>query len=133
MTVRVLGDDGLTLFERVVVADRPLARMKGLLGRRTLAPGEGLLLRPASSIHMWFMRFAIDAVFLDEELRVLAVSRNVRPWRVAAKRGANCVLEVAAGQAAGVKAGDRLRIVSAKARSARSVDSDGRTGEARTS
>ena len=108
MTVRVLGDDGLTLFERVVVADRPIARMKGLLGRRTLAPGEGLLLRPASSIHMWFMRFAIDAVFLDEELTVLDVRRNVRPWRVAGKRGAKSVLEVGAGQAAAVTAGDRL-------------------------
>ena len=108
MTVRVLGGDGLTLFERVVVADRPLKRMKGLLGRASLGAGEGILLRPASSIHMWFMRFAIDAVFLDEDLNVLDVRRAVRPWRIAAKRGAKSVLEVGAGQAAGVKPGDRL-------------------------
>ena len=85
--------------------------MKGLLGRRALSQDEGLLLEPASTIHTWFMRFPIDVVFLDRELRVLRVAESVRPWRFAAKRGAKSVLELAAGAAgrAGLRVGDVLR------------------------
>ena len=60
-----------------------------LLGRRSLPSGEGILLRPAASIHTVFMRFSIDAVFLDDDLRVVAISHDLRPWRAArSKRGA---------------------------------------------
>jgi uncharacterized membrane protein (UPF0127 family) len=105
--------DGAVVCERCRVADRPLARMKGLLGRSQLPPGEGILLRPASSIHMLFMRFAIDAVFLDRELRVVRVVRELRPWRIARARGAHSTLEIAAGEAErrGVAEGDTLRLV----------------------
>lgn len=98
--------------ERCVVADRALPRMRGLLGRSQLPAGEGLLLRPASSIHTHFMRFPIDAVFLDRELRVLDVRSDLRPWRMAARRGAKAVLELSAGEAQrrGVRVGDVLRI-----------------------
>jgi|SRR5215212_3603484 len=85
--------------ERCAVADRAPARLRGLLGRSALSAGEGLLLRPASSIHTWFMCFAIDAVFLDGDLRVLAVRSRLRPWRIAGRRGARAVLELAAGEA----------------------------------
>lgn len=91
------------------VADRAPARMKGLLGRRGLEPGEGMLLRPAGSIHTAFMRFAIDVVFLDRELRVLEVVPRLPPWRTAACRGAKAVLELGAGEA------ERLGIDSGKA------------------
>ena len=113
MDVVVECQDGSIVCERCTVVDRPLARMKGLLGRKELPPDEGILLRPASSIHMWFMRFAIDAVFVDAELRVLRVVHELRPWRVAARRGSRAVLELAAGEAArrGVREGERLRIV----------------------
>jgi uncharacterized membrane protein (UPF0127 family) len=86
--------------------------MRGLLGRRELPSGEGILLKPASSIHMAFMRFAIDAVFLDRELRVVKVAADVKPWRAAAARGAKSVLEIPAGEAArrGLKVGDRLLV-----------------------
>ena len=96
--------------ERCLLAETPLTRMKGLLGRGDLPPGEGLLLRPASSIHMFFMRFPIDAVWLDGDLTVLDVSHDLAPWRTARCRGAKAVLEVAAGEAErrGVRAGDRL-------------------------
>jgi uncharacterized protein len=104
------------------LADRPLARMRGLMGRRGLPAGEGLLLRPAPSIHTGFMRFAIDAVFLDHSLRVLAVVEGVRPWRIASKRSARAVLELPAGESArrGVKVGDRLEL-----RDRRELDRDG--------
>jgi uncharacterized membrane protein (UPF0127 family) len=84
--------------------------MRGLLGRRELGTGEGILLRPAAAIHCWFMRFAIDAVFLDDDLVVLKVAPDVKPWRMRAHRGAKAVLELAAGEAArrGIEVGDRL-------------------------
>ena len=73
--------------------------MRGLLGRRGLDSGEGLLLRPAPSVMTFFMRFPIDAVFLDREGTVLKVRSNLRPWRLAGCRGAHATLELAAGEA----------------------------------
>src|SRR3954454_8132003 len=104
---------GRDICERCSVADRPHTRMRGLLGRADLPAGEGLLLRPAPSIHTWFMRFPIDAVFLDADLCVLDVRVAVRPWRIAARRGARAVLELSAGEAMhhGLRPGDRLRAV----------------------
>ena len=95
---------------RCALAVRPLARMKGLLGRDALEPGEGILLRPAGSIHMLFMRFAIDAIFCDRELVVIDVVRDLAPGKFAARRGAKQVIEVAAGAAADVRPGDRLSL-----------------------
>ena len=105
--------DGAVVCERCRVADRPLARMKGLLGRSQFAAGEGVLLRPTSSIHTWFMRFPIDAVFLDGDLRVLRIASHVAPWRFAARRGSRAVLELAAGECEqrGLLEGDVLRVV----------------------
>ena len=106
----MLAENGGVICERCAVAANPFSRMRGLLGRSSLEPGDGLLLRPASSIHTAFMRFPIDAVFLDRELVVVGVARELRPWRVAARRGARSVLELAAGAAANVREGDRLRL-----------------------
>jgi len=102
------------LCDRCRVADQPLSRMRGLLGRRYLSAGEGLLLRPAGAIHTAFMNFSIDAVFLDSGGVVLAVSHDLAPWRTASKRGARTVLELPAGatQARGIEPGDRLRFIS---------------------
>jgi uncharacterized membrane protein (UPF0127 family) len=110
--VRVLRPDGTPLCDRCVVADRPLARMRGLLGRDDLPAGDGILIRPASSIHTAFMRFPIDVVFLDRDLVVLKVVPDLGPWRIAACRRARSVLELAAGEAArrGVQADERLAL-----------------------
>jgi uncharacterized membrane protein (UPF0127 family) len=109
--VMIIGADG-RLVCSAAVADNPLARLCGLLGRASLPAGEGLLIRPAPSIHTFFMRFAIDAVFLDADCRVLAVERSLGPWRVAVRRGARAVLELAAGDAARgrLRAGETLRL-----------------------
>lgn len=96
-TVTVRATAGTVLCARCVVADTPLRRLRGLLGRRALAPGECLLLHPACAIHTCGMRFAIDVVFLDDEHRVLRVVEGVRPWRLASCRGARSVLELPAG------------------------------------
>lgn len=98
-TVEVKRADGEVVCERCLVADSMLPRMRGLLGRSALAHDEGILLRPASSVHTWFMRFAIDVVFVDRELRVLRVVPNLRPWRFAARFGARATIELAAGEA----------------------------------
>jgi uncharacterized membrane protein (UPF0127 family) len=96
--------------ERALLADRPLLRMRGLMGRRTLPRDRGILLCPAPAIHSVGMRFPIDALFLDRDLVVLRVVEGLRPWRAAAQRGAHAVLELAPGESArrGVRVGDRL-------------------------
>jgi uncharacterized protein len=90
---------GGVVVERCQIADSPLARTRGLLGRDDLPPSEGILLRPAGSIHTAFMRFPIDAVFVDSDLQVLRIARELPPWRMAAARGARAVLELPAGEA----------------------------------
>ena len=106
------NETGTVVCERCTLARNPLSRMRGLLGRRGLAEGEGLLLQPAGSIHTFFMRFPIDVVFLDGERRVVKVASGVRPWRAAAAKHSRAVLELTAGEAAriGVVAGDVLRL-----------------------
>ena len=98
--VALANDDGDVVCESCLLAETPFSRLRGLLGRSGLPPGEGMLLRPASSIHTAFMRFAIDAVFLDRENRVLEVAPELRPWRTSACRRAWAVLELPAGEAA---------------------------------
>jgi uncharacterized membrane protein (UPF0127 family) len=116
-TITLRRQEGGMACERCRVADRLLPRMRGLLGRRGLANGEGLLLKPAPSVHTFFMRFPIDAVFLARDGSVLKVRSHLRPWRVAGARGAHATLELAAGEAArrGIDQGDRLELVGANA------------------
>jgi uncharacterized protein len=99
--------------ERCALADNPITRLKGLLGRAGLEPDEGLLLSPAPAIHTWFMRFPIDAVFLDREFRVVGVAPRLSPWRWARRARARAVLELSAGESErrGLQLGERLRVV----------------------
>jgi uncharacterized protein len=98
--VTLKRENGEVVVDECLVADTPVSRMRGLLGRNEFKPGEGILLRPASSIHTCFMRFPIDVVFLDGGLRVLGISDELRPWRAASRRGAHAVLELPAGESA---------------------------------
>jgi uncharacterized protein len=108
--VTLKRENGDVVCDRCVVAASPFSRMKGLLGRSELGPGEGLLLRPASAIHTFFMRFPIDAVFLDRDWRVVGIVGDVAPWRTAGRKGAKAVLELPAGESArrGLRPGDLL-------------------------
>jgi uncharacterized protein len=72
-------------------------RTKGLLGREGLGPGEGLWIVPCESVHTFFMRFAIDLVYLDRKNKVKKVRSAVCPWRVSACLSAHSVLEFPAG------------------------------------
>lgn len=103
---------GRCVAERVVLANTALTRLRGLLGRRGLAPGEALWLRPCNGVHTLGMLFAIDVIFLDQELRIVRLVENLRPFRVTLPQPqARSVLEMAAHSAARLqlKAGDQLR------------------------
>jgi len=103
---------GRPVVECLEIAKTPLARMKGLLGRNRLEEDHALLIEECRSVHTWFMRFAIDVVFLDDSLRVRKVVSNLVPWRLSASREASHVLELPAGSAARhpVEAGDVLKL-----------------------
>jgi uncharacterized membrane protein (UPF0127 family) len=109
-TVKLLKSDGTVVADRCRIARTPWSRLRGLLGRASLAPGEAMLFRPAGSIHMFFMRFTIDALFCDRDLVVVGVVPSLRPWRMASRRGAKVVIELGEGAAAGVRPGDRLSL-----------------------
>jgi uncharacterized membrane protein (UPF0127 family) len=112
-TVAVETVDGRIVCERCLVADSFWARFRGFMGRGEPQPGEGILFEPGGSVHMFFMRFALDIVFCDRELSVVGVAASLRPWRMAGAPGAKRTLELAAGEAArrGVEVGTRLRLV----------------------
>jgi uncharacterized protein len=104
------GDPPRVLLPRVARTASTIDRMRGLLGRRALAKGEGLLITPCNAIHTLFMRFPIDVFFLDRERRVVKILRTVPPFRCGMALGAVAVLETMAGEAnrTGIKTGDRL-------------------------
>lgn len=96
---------------RVRRADQAWSRVVGLLGRRSLAGDEGLLLTPCTSIHTFFMRFPIDILYLDREQVVVKAVRALRPFRLSAcLKGGRSTLELPAGaiEASGTQVGDRL-------------------------
>lgn len=80
------------------VAETMFERMRGLMGRKSLAPGKGMLIRRCNCIHTFFMRFPIDATFLDGQGKVVKVVRNIQPWRLWVWGGwrAKSVLETSA-------------------------------------
>ena len=104
---------GTTLGNRVRVASSTLDRTVGLLRTPSLELGEGLWIERSPSIHMFFMPYAIDAVFVSKEGRVTKVAANLKPWRVVWwAPGARDCLELPAGTAAesGTRVGDELAL-----------------------
>ena len=86
----------------VQVADTFLYRLRGLMLRSpaSLPLGTGLLIAPCNSIHMMFMRFAIDVVYLAKDYTVVKTVKNVRPWlgiSACFKKGTWAVLELPSG------------------------------------
>ena len=106
------------LADRLEVADHGANRMKGLLGRDGLSPGEGLWIKPCEAVHTFCMRFAIDLVYVDRKNRIRKVRSGVRPWRMSACLTAHSVIELPSGtvQATQTQAGDRLEFSPAIAR-----------------
>lgn len=112
---KVIRKDGSTLIERCGFTETPAERMQGLLGRDSLDASEGLWFPNHSSVHTFFMRFAIDVAFLDHQGKVVALYHSLRPWRhtwihLSALRGG--ILEASAGLFArsGLREGEELAI-----------------------
>jgi uncharacterized membrane protein (UPF0127 family) len=112
---------GTELADRLESADGLWGRFKGLMGRPSLGPGSGLWLSGTNGIHMMFMQFPIDAVFLarPDEARggarvVVSTHRRLRPWigLVPLARGAHGVLELPVGtiERSGTMAGDLVAL-----------------------
>jgi len=120
-TLTLRREDGRIVCERVVVADRAYRRMRGLLGRKYLRQGEGMVLRPGWSIHTAFMRFPIDVVFLDADQVVIKTEHDVGSWKTVSCRGAREVVELASGECRrrGLEVGDRVAWASRSAVDAR--------------
>ena len=113
--IRVLNESrGTVLIERGGLARSWKERLVGLMGRKKLGPGDGLVIRPCESIHTCWMRFPIDVIFTDVEDRVVRLFPAVPPWRMKiGGRGADTVIEVPPGTiaASGTERGDRIGIV----------------------
>lgn len=102
---------GTTLAARCRVASSLRDRTVGLLATQELLPGDGLFIERSPSIHMFFMRYPIDAVFVDSDARVTRCVTALRPWRVLWwARGARDCIELGVGSiaASGTQVGDQL-------------------------
>lgn len=111
---------------RIAAAGKPLAldldvttgmfdRLKGWMGRRSIAERDALLIEPCNSVHTWFMHAPIDVVFMDRARRIVSVRDNVGPRRLCAHWRAAAVLELQAGRrlALGLTPGMQLEIEAA--------------------
>ena len=86
-------------------------RLIGLMGRKALAQNEGLIIDPCSSVHMFWMRFAIDVIYVNKEHVIVGIDHDLRPWRIGHfYRKVQYVIELPAGKAheTGAQVGDRL-------------------------
>ena len=117
---------GPVVCEMLEVAASQAEQSRGLLGRDGLAPGSGMLFEgswlPLMWMHMFFMRFAIDIIFVDKANRVLRINHSLKPWRVSSMVfGARRAIELEAGATArsGTIVGDQLEIASPSAAGSR--------------
>lgn len=85
-------------------------RLRGLMFRAEFAPFDGLWLAPTAEIHMFWVRFPIDLIWLDDSLTVVGLVEGIAPWKVARQKGATSVLELPVGaiEASRTVVGDRL-------------------------
>ncbi len=105
--------DQKVLVSRLEVASSFSSRLKGLLGRQSLAEDQGLWIQKCNSIHTFFMKFRIDCIFLDEQMRVRKVSSDVSPNSlILPVRGAKTTVELPAGLASklNIQTGDVLHV-----------------------
>jgi hypothetical protein len=108
----VCEETGAVLAEQCGLALTTWQRFRGLMLRRELPEGRGLLLPHCSSIHMFFMRFPIDVVYLGAQGEVLKIVRRLKPWRLSFCPGAQSTLELPAGTVGrtGLEPGQTVRL-----------------------
>ena len=98
-------------FLEVKIADSFFTRLAGLMFQKKLPQGTGLLLAPCNSVHMCFMRFAIDVIYINKEYKILKVVKNLKPWTgLSMCRNAWATLEINTGEAerCGLEVGGKL-------------------------
>jgi uncharacterized protein len=115
-SLATLTMQGVVIVAAVEAATSFGRRLFGLIGRRPIGPHRALYLAPCRAVHTWFMRFPLDLVFLDQDLRVARIVRDVRPWRVVpGGRAARSVVELQSGwlPAKALKPGDAVALTPA--------------------
>jgi len=85
------------LADRAGMANTAETRNLGLLKHTSLEKGDGLWIAPTQAVHMFFMKFALDLVYLDRQKKVVKVRRNLKPWRISGALRAHSVLELPVG------------------------------------
>ena len=110
MTYRLINRDrNAVIAARVLRANGFWARTIGLLGRRSLQPDEGLWINPCNGFHTFGMRFPIDVIVLDGNMRVIHIIHALLPLRITRPvKGGRSVVELAAWTAGSIEVGDRL-------------------------
>jgi len=104
---------GQVVAEHLISAFDSKTRRTGLLAHTTFPAGSAMIIAPTNAIHTFFMKFAIDVLFVAKDGRIVKVREALGPWRMAAAWRAYGVIELAAGalERSGVQRGDRLVIV----------------------
>ncbi|MDP4092478.1 MAG: DUF192 domain-containing protein [Bacillota bacterium] len=100
-----------SLADNCIHADSFLSRFKGLMLKKNISPGSGLLIKPCSSIHMFFMRFSIDVIFIDRDNVIIHTMSGIKPWHVSPFiKGSKSVLELPEGTIVitGTNKGDKI-------------------------
>ncbi len=112
LLVRVINRTrGEVLAERAELATSPWARFWGLMGRRELPSGSGLVLQPGGGIHTWFMRIPIDVIHVRKDGTVSHVLPTMKPWRFGPLLvGGKLAIELPAGGAGGTQPGDVIEL-----------------------
>ncbi|MEZ0392377.1 MAG: DUF192 domain-containing protein [Pseudobdellovibrionaceae bacterium] len=110
---KLFNSDMKLLLPDLRKADRMFSRVKGLLGTSHLPAESGLWIHPCNSIHTFFMKYAIDCVFVDSDLQVKALVKDIQPGRMVwPVWGARSVIELSSGsiEKLGLKVGDQLHV-----------------------
>jgi uncharacterized protein len=102
------------LAENVFICTTLLQRAKGLLGKKSLLPGQAILLSPCNSVHTFFMRFDIDVLFVDKDYRVIKTVSTLKPGRITPAYWRACkVIELPAAKInlSNTQANDQLQLL----------------------
>ncbi|MFN8577842.1 MAG: DUF192 domain-containing protein [Candidatus Sericytochromatia bacterium] len=101
------------LGDKIIYANTPYRRFIGLMGKKEINEGQGVFLTPCNSIHMMFMKFPIDIIFLDRKNKIIHITENIQPWKISKiVFMAQSVLELPVGSVSKTdsKVGDKLTI-----------------------
>ena len=87
-----------TIASHVEMADTFFKRMQGLLGRASLGAGEALIITHCQSVHMLWMKFAIDVIFIDQQNKVVGLTARIKPFKFSPIFWkSSCAIELPAG------------------------------------